>query len=410
VYVTGQVVVVGASVAGLRTAQALRDQGFDGRLVLIGDEPRLPYDKPPLSKQFLAGTWDLPRFTLLTGRDAEESGIELRLGSAAVHLHAAARQVELADGAVIDYDDAVIATGASARPSPWKPESGLHLLRTATDVEALTADLRAPGPVLIVGAGVVGCEVAATMRSLGREVVLVDTLAAPMERVVGAGFAARLAALHHRRGVVTRFGTGVRRISGTAGNLTAELTNGTVLSAAVAVVGIGSVPNDAWLRDSGLEIDDGVVTDEFGRAIGCQHVYAVGDVARTWHPAVARHMRAEHWSGAVEDASRIARTIVHPLEPVAPVLANYVWSDQYDWKIQVVGTPGSSEFELVGDLEAEKPRAAVVYGDGDGSGGFGGVITVNWPTALVQCRRLLAQRSSYDAALSRLTDLENSKR
>jgi NADPH-dependent 2,4-dienoyl-CoA reductase/sulfur reductase-like enzyme len=382
-----RMVVVGASVAGVRTALALRAKGFEGELVLIGDEARLPYDKPPLSKQFLAQEWDLRRFTLLDERAAGAAGIDLRLGAAAVRLTPSASLVELSDGAVVPYDRLVIATGASARPSPWTPDSGLHQIRSVADVQALAADLNTGGEVAIIGAGAVGCEITATLRMAGHAVTMVDMLAAPMQRVVGPHLAASLLALHHRHGVTTRLRTGVRGISGWAGDLSVDLTDGTTINAGAVVVGIGAVPNDAWLRDSGLGIDDGVRTDEFGRAEGCQDIYAVGDVANRWHSRLGRYVRSEHWSAAAEDGARIAHNILNPDCPTVMESVPYVWSHQYDWKIQVAGHSGDGKPELVGDFSREKPKGAALYADRSGS--LARAVTVNWPSALMRCRRHL---------------------
>lgn len=402
-----RIVVVGASVAGVRTALALRGQGFEGELILIGDEARLPYDKPPLSKQFLAQEWNLGRFTLLDERAAGDAGIDLRLGAAAVRLTPSASSVELSDGTVVPYDRLVIATGASARPAPWTPDSGLHQIRSVTDVEALAADLHTGGEVAIIGAGVVGCEVAATLRMMGHAVTLVDMLAAPMERVVGPDLAASFLALHHRRGVTTHLGTGVRDISGRAGDLRVDLADGTTINAGAVVVGIGAVPNDSWLRDSGLRVDDGVRTDEFGRAEGRPDIYAVGDVANRWHSRLGRHVRSEHWSAAAEDGVRIARNILNPDCPTVMESVPYVWSHQYDWKIQVAGFSGEGKPELVGDFSGEKPKGAALYADR--SGGLNRAVTVNWPSALVKCRRHLDAGGSVVSmreTLARMRDIQ----
>ncbi|MTD55416.1 NAD(P)/FAD-dependent oxidoreductase [Amycolatopsis pithecellobii] len=382
-----RIVVVGASIAGVRTALALRGQGFEGELVLVGDESQLPYDKPPLSKQFLSGQWNLGRFTLLDEHAADAARIDLRLGAAAVGLAPSASLVELSDGRVVPYDRLVVATGASARPSPWNPHSGLHRIRSVADIEALTADLRGGGDVAVIGAGVVGCEVAATLRMLGHAVTLVDTLTAPMERVVGPDLAARFLALHHRHGVTTHLGTEVRGISGCMGDLSVDLADGATIKAAAVVVGIGSVPNDSWLRGSGLALDGGVRTDEFGRAEGFPDIYAVGDVANRWHSGLGRHHRSEHWSAAAEDGVRVAHNILHPGSPAVLESVPYVWSHQYDWKIQVAGFASDGKSELVGDLSGEKPKGAALYADG--SGCLARAVTVNWPSALVKCRRHL---------------------
>jgi phthalate 3,4-dioxygenase ferredoxin reductase component len=396
------VVVIGSSVGGVSTAQALRREGFEGRIVLVGEETATPYDKPPLTKQFLAGDWDADRVTLLSPEAAEHSGIELRLGAAATRLDAAGRQVLLADGTQLAYDSLVVATGASARSSPWRPASGVHVIRTLQDSRALREALRSGGPVVVVGGGFIGSEVAGTARALGHEVTMVDPLPTPIGRVVGPEVGRYFTELHHRHGVETRFGVGVEEIDGVAGRLRVRLTDGAELAAATVVVGIGAVPNDGWLADSGRQIDNGVRCDQFSRAIGAPDVYVAGDVARWFHPGHREHIRVEHWTNAVEQGACVAHNIAHPgdLHPYQPV--EYVWSDQYDWKIQLVGRPAAgTRIATIGELGGEKPRAAVLYTD-DGTRRLCGAVTVNWPRALAQCRRLVSAGATFDEARDRL--------
>ncbi|SDF00065.1 phthalate 3,4-dioxygenase, ferredoxin reductase subunit [Blastococcus aurantiacus] len=390
---TETVVVVGSSTGGVRTAQALRREGFAGRIVLVGEEPHAPYDKPPLSKQYLAGEWELDRLALITPEAAASAEIELRLGVAAVRLDVAAQQVLLADGTALDFDSVVIATGAAARPSPWPADSGVHVIRTLADVDGLRADLAAGGAVVVVGGGVVGAEAAATISTLGHAVTVVDPLRTPLARLVGPEVGRPLEELHRRHGVDTRFGVGVEGIDGTAGNLTVRLTDGSVLPAATVLVGIGAVPNDAWLADSGLLVENGVVCDRYCRAVDSDRVWAVGDVARWQDPRYPTEVRLEHWTNAVEQAAAVAHNIVHAdgLKPYSPL--EYVWSDQYDWKLQIVGHASrGGRYEVVGDLAADPARAAVLYSDDDGR--LIGAVSVNWPKALVTSRRALTAGGS----------------
>jgi NADPH-dependent 2,4-dienoyl-CoA reductase/sulfur reductase-like enzyme len=382
------VVIVGSSVGGVRTAKALRSQGFTGRVVVIGGEAHLPYDKPPLSKQFLAGAWDQNRVTILTAEDADQADIELRLGSAAECLDMADRAVVLTDGTRVGYDVLVVATGAAARPSPWSVDSGIHLVRTLDDTRELARALAVTGPVVVVGGGFIGAEVAATAHAAGRDVTIVDPLAAPISRVVGAELGAMLAGVHARHGVRTRFGIGVESVEGREGDLRVTLTDGETLPAATVVVGIGAIPNDGWLASSGLLIDDGVVCDEFCRAIDHPDVYAVGDVARWWHPRHGEDIRVEHWTNAAEQSVCVAHNVCHPGELRAYAPTEYVWSDQYDWKIQIAGRPNRSALHrIIGDIAGDPAQAAAVYGDRDGI--LSGAVTVNWPKALMMCRRMI---------------------
>ncbi|TYK51009.1 NAD(P)/FAD-dependent oxidoreductase [Actinomadura decatromicini] len=400
-------VVVGSSVAGVRTAQALTAGGFDGRVLVIGAEDTEPYDKPPLSKHFLTGAWAAGRLSLLNGGPSDER-IELRLGAAAEHLDVADKQVSLADGTRVPYDVCVIATGASARPSPWAARDGVHVLRTLGDGAALRRDLLRGGEVVVVGGGFVGAEVAAAARGLACRVTIVDPLLDPMARVLGPAVGPLLTGIHERHGVRTRFGAGVVAIEGTSGDLRVFLDDGTVLPAATVVVGIGAVPNDGWLRSSGLDVANGVLCDEYCRALGTRDVFAAGDVARWPHPRHTDHVRVEHWTNAVEQAACVARNIVQPDEPVPYRPVEYVWSDQYDWKIQIVGSPArTTGHTVIGDLTGDRPRAAVA--STDAAGRLAAAVTLNWPRALVTCRRLLAADADFTEALAELDRLADAR-
>ncbi|KQS60712.1 pyridine nucleotide-disulfide oxidoreductase [Geodermatophilus sp. Leaf369] len=402
------VVVVGSSVAGVRTVQALRSAGFAGRVVLVGEESELPYDKPPLSKQFLAGAWDIAKIRLLTAERAAELDVELRLGSAADRLDVAGKQLHLADGSVLDWDVVVLATGAAARPSPWPVGSGVHVVRTLADAGALRADLADEGPVVVVGGGFIGAEVAATAHALGRDVTVVDPLPTPIGRVVGDEVGAHFTALHARHGVGTRFGTGVESVTGGAGDLTVTLTDGTSLPAATVVVGIGATPNDGWLATSGLLVENGVTCDQHCRAVDSADVYVVGDLARWYHPGHQEHLRVEHWTNAVDSAVVAAHNIAHPDDLRAHAPVEYVWSDQYDWRIQIVGRPArATRHELVGTLDGDTARGAVLYTDDEGR--LRGAVTVNWPKALVTCRRLVSTGAGFADAVAQVTALPPAK-
>lgn len=403
---TGGAVVVGSSVAGVRTAQALRASGYQGVLHLIGEDTDEPYDKPPLSKGLLTGTQQDDDACLLTREQAAAAGIELVLGRRATALDLHRRLLELDDGSHAEYDQLVIATGARARPSPWDAP-GVHVLRSMQDLRALRRDLHRGGHVVVVGGGFIGAEVASSARTLGLEVTIVDPVEVPMSRVLSAEIGEHFLDMHRRNGVVTRLGTGVRAVAAAAGRaLELTLDDGSVLKADTVVVGIGSVPNDDWLERSGLVIEDGVVCDEYGRAAGAPDVYAVGDVARWQDPALGIPVRVEHWTNTVEQARVVAHNIVHPQEPLAHQGVHYVWSDQHDWKIQVAGrTTGSRQFVLVGDVRSEN-RFVALYTQDDVQ--LSGAVTVNWPQAGVICRRalaageeLVAVRDKLEAALAK---------
>jgi NADPH-dependent 2,4-dienoyl-CoA reductase/sulfur reductase-like enzyme len=385
-----RVVIVGASIGGVRTAEALRAEGHRGSIVVVGAEREAPYDKPPLSKQFLAGAWETEDACLLTEQTAAKARIELRLGASATALNVARRRVELADGTQLCYDRAVIATGAAARPSPWAATSGVHVLRTLADARALRVALQREGPIVVVGAGFIGAEVAATAHAAGRDVTVVDPLAAPAAGAVGPAVARLLAGVHARRGVATRLGVGVTDVRGDAGALTVTLSDGAQLPAATVVVGIGVTLNDAWLEGSGrsgLQLDDGVVCAADGGAVGADGVYAVGDVARWWRRGRGEYARTEHWTSACEQAACVAHNLAHPGD-----------RREHDWKIQLAGRPGRcGSHELIGDHESDPPRFAALYRDDDGA--LGGAVTVNWPRALAVCRRHIHAGERFATAL-----------
>lgn len=387
-----RILIVGASVGGVRVAQALRSEGYVGQIVLIDAERELPYDKPPLSKGLLLGTTDPERIRLLTEEKAAELDVELRLGVAAIGLDAVARQVALADGSTEAYDTLVVATGVAASRGPWGGlhGSGVHVVRTLADASALRKELIAGGPVVVIGSGFIGAEVAASARSLGLETHLIDPVPTPMSRSFEPGVGAIFAELHQDRGVITHFGVGVKDVSRARGGVDVRLSDGSVVAAAVVVVGIGAHPVTDWLRGSGVTLDDGIVCDEHLRAESPGEpgsIYVVGDVCRWRDAETGDLIRAEHWTNAVDQASCAARNIVHPDELHAYRAIEYVWTDQYDWKIQVVGAHHGAAFSrTIGSPEGG--RFVVLYATEDGA--LRGAAVANWPKALVTTRKAMA--------------------
>jgi 3-phenylpropionate/trans-cinnamate dioxygenase ferredoxin reductase component len=388
-----RVVVVGASLAGTRAAEALRREGFTGRLTLVGDEAHQPYDRPPLSKQFLAGTWDEERIRLRVG---DELDAEWRLGVRAVGLDTGAREVELAGGERVPYDGLVIATGAAPRTLPGVELEGVFVLRTLDDSIALKKALAGATRVAVLGAGFIGCEVAATCRGLGLEAARVDIFDHPLFRVLGAEMGAVCGRMHAEHGAELHMGVASERIEGDGGRATGiTLADGTFVAAEVVVVGIGVTPATEWLAGSGLTIDDGVVCDETCAAIGVEGVpiegvVAAGDLARWTNPLFGRAMRLEHWTNAAEQADHAAARLWSGPEvgPFAPV--PYFWSDQYDAKIQLVGIPGPDVQVLEGSVEERKFVAG--YGEG---GRLVGALGFSSPRRLMQYRALVEQRAPF---------------
>ena len=389
-----EVVIVGASLAGLRAAEALRREGFDGRLVLVGEEPHRPYDRPPLSKELLAGALE-PADIALWRAPHDQLGIEERLGVAAVALDAGARRVTLADGTVLGYDGLVIATGATPRRLPGLAlGEGIHVLRTLDDALALRAELERGPRVGVIGGGFIGAEVAATCRRRGLPVTVLEALPAPMARALGPRIGGVLAGLHADHGVDLRCGVRIEAVETQGPGVRVRLAGGVTVEVDVLVVAIGVEPATGWLTGSGLRLDDGVCCDATCHA--APGVVAAGDVARWPNPRFGgTPMRIEHWTNAVEQAHHAARSLLAgpAAEPFAPV--PYVWSDQYDTKIQVVGhLPGAERSEVVaGDLEAR--RFVVAYGR---DGRVVGAVGFDQPRLVMQARALIAAGAAFDEA------------
>lgn len=394
-----RIVVVGASLAGFRAAEELRAAGHDGPITVVGDEPHAPYERPPLSKQVLAGTQP-PAATAIhpaTG-SVDDLDLDFRLGASATGLDLRARTVLLGGGDRLPYDGLVIATGASARRLPGTDHlAGVHTLRTLDDCLALRAELEgAPRRVAVVGAGFIGAEVAATCRGMGLDVSLIEALPVPLERGLGPQMGAVMADLHRDHGVDVRLGVGVVRIDGEARAEAVRLTDGTVVDVDVVVVGIGVTPNTDWLEGSGLTLDNGVVCDE--TCLAAPGVVAAGDVARWPNPTFDEVMRVEHWDNAIAMGAHAARTLLagpEGAEAFAPV--PWFWSDQYDRKVQLAGRAGADDDVEVVSGSVEERRFVAFYGR---SGRIVGVLGMNQPAKVARWRSLVEQRTAWDDALA----------
>ncbi|MCX4965370.1 FAD-dependent oxidoreductase [Streptomyces sp. NBC_00654] len=364
------ILVVGASAAGLTVAETLRRLGYAGALTVLGAEPHLPYDRPPLSKHVLSGHWEPSRATLRDPQALARLDAGLVLGSPAVALDAGARSVRTAAGRTLRADAVVVATGLSPRTLPGQADlAGAHVLRTLDDALALRRELAAGARLVVVGDGVLGSEIAATARSMGAEVTLVGPQSAPMTDQLGPEVAARLARLHTDRGVRLLPGSAVRGLRAAGGRVTGvHLDSGETLPADVVVVAIGATPNTAWLSGSGLRVDDGLVCDSWCRA--ADGIYAAGDVARWHHDALGTLQRLENRTNATEQAMAVARTVLGDGRPYRPV--PYFWTEQYATRIHVYGTP-SADAELTvveGDM-AEQRFVALYHRDGTVTGVLG---------------------------------------
>jgi NADPH-dependent 2,4-dienoyl-CoA reductase/sulfur reductase-like enzyme len=394
-----RVAVVGASLAGLEAAKELRRAGFTGELVVFGKEPHRPYDRPPLSKELLAGTWPTENVTLALDTAADA---DWRCGVPVTRLDAGRRVVE-AGGVAEAFDGIVIATGATAlRPgSLGAGLTGVHTLRTVEDCLALAKDLRAaPGRVLVVGGGFIGAEVASTCRTLGLPVTVVEGLAAPMERALGPEVGGLLAEVHRDHGVDLRLGTTVFCLEGAGRVERAVLSDGSTLDVDVVVLAVGVRPATGWLDGSGLTLDGGVVCDE--TCLAAPGVVAAGDVAVWPNRLFGEARRVEHWDNAIRQGRHAARRLIAgddpaghlPYEPVP-----WVWSDQFDCKLQVVGSPAPhDEFRLVSGGVAER-RFTGLYRRGDR---LVAVVALNAPRSIVTGRRLLQGGISWHDATIQL--------
>jgi len=386
------IVVVGGSLAGLRAGETLRREGFDGELVIVSAEDRLPYDRPPLSKQVLAGSWEAEQTVLHGGAELEATWL---LGRRATALTIGPpHRVALDDGEALFADGVVVATGASPRMLPGtEPMEGVFVLRTLEDCLRLRAELERGPRVVVVGAGFIGSEVAATCRERGLQVTVLEALAVPLERALGPAMGAFCADLHRDHGTDVRLGVGVDGMTpdGTGRAARVELSDGTAVEADVVVVGVGVAPETGWLAGSGLTIDNGVVCDEWCQA--GPGVVAAGDVARWPNPRFGGQMRVEHWTNAVEQGTAAARTLLHgPAdgEQYAPV--PYFWSDQYDAKMQYVGhASGQDEVDVVEGSVADR-RFVAAYGR---EGRLVAALAVNWPARAMHYRKLIAQAAAF---------------
>ncbi|HEX5946288.1 MAG TPA: FAD-dependent oxidoreductase [Acidimicrobiales bacterium] len=410
-----RIVIAGASLAGLRAAEELRHQGFDGTVTVIGDEPHRPYDRPPLSKQVLAGDWTTDRIelTVAAGGGIDALDLDWRLGTSATGLDAGAREVLLADGERVRYDGLVLATGARPRELPGTESlAGVHTLRTLDDCLAVRAALDAGAQrVVVVGAGFIGSEVAATCRGLGRDVTILEALPVPLGRVLGEEMGAVMGDLHRDHGVDLRLDTAVAGFEGADRVERVRLADGSSVDADLVVVGIGVTPNTGWLEGSGLALDDGVVCD--ATTLVAPGVVAAGDVARWPSHRFGALLRIEHWDNAIGMGEHAARRLlaeapfaggngaaaaaedeVGPYDPVP-----WFWSDQYDRKIQLAGWSSGADEVAVVDGSTEERRFVALYRKGDR---LVAVLAMNRPRLLVTFRALVERGASWDEALAQV--------
>ena len=396
----------------MHAARTLRLEGHTGPIVVLDADRRAPYDKPPLSKQVLSQGWEPEKIVLPAA--TEDLDLDLRLEVQATGLDLERRVVSvetLAGPDEVPFDGLVLATGAAARRLPGTDGvDGVHVVRSLDDALALRADLEAgPSRVVVIGAGFIGAEVAASCRSLDLDVTLVEALPVPLERVLGAEMGAVCGRLHVEHGVDVRLGTGVdhletvpsadgrSRVTGVA------LTDGTTVAAEVVVVGIGVSVNTGWLEGSGLTLDDGVVCDE--TLLAAPGVVAAGDIARYPSERFGGLLRVEHWEHAIQGGEAAARRLLAEESGAAPDAFDptpWFWSDQYDRKLQLAGRPSPTDEVRVVVGSTEELRFVALYGREDR---LVAVLGMNRPRHVVQLRNLVEEGASYHEALERAAAL-----
>ena len=407
-----RIAVIGASLAGLSAAETLRAEGYGGTITLVGAEDRLPYDRPPLSKQVLTGERDPNSTALRTDERYDELDLDLRLGTRATALGPAAHEVTLDSGtgsAVLAYDRLIIATGASPRSLPGTPPlDGTYTLRTIDDCIALRREFEAGARVVVVGAGFIGGEVASSARARGLDVTVLEAAPVPLERAVGAEMGRVCAALQTAHGVDLRLGTGVEGFDGAQRVERVRLADGSTLAADVVVVGVGVAPNVGWLDGSGIAVDNGITCDAT-LATSAPDVYAAGDVANWLNPQFGERMRAEHWTNAVEQGRAAALNVLTSSEHASPFSSvPYFWSDQYETKIQFVGhaRPDDEVRVVHGSVDDSGPgdgRFVALYGRG---GRLVAAIGFNWARHVMAYRAMIGEGIGWGDALAHAASVD----
>lgn len=389
--------------AGTRAAETLRSSGFRGTITMVGAENQKPYDRPPLSKNYLAGDWDEERVALRKPEVLDELNITWKLGVAAASLDTVAKTIVLANGETISYDGLIIATGGDVRRLPNQPNiAGIHTLRTLDDATALRNEIAEGTRVVVIGAGFIGLEAAATAKKRGAEVTVLEGLEAPLIRAMGAEMGAAIGAVHERNGVRVMCGVQVASIDGDTRVTGVTLSNGETITADVVIVGIGVSPATKWLETSGLTLRDGVVCDANLNA-GPETVFVAGDVLR-WPNSlfadVEADMRVEHWTNAAEQGAHAATNLMAVLngtEQTPYVAVPFFWSDQFDARIQCLGRPSAN---AVVDVVAGNPadgKWCAMYSVNDR---LTAVLGVSQPKLVMPSRALLSTHTSREDALA----------
>lgn len=387
------IVVIGASLAGLSTVRELRAAGYEGRVTVIGDEPHMPYDRPPLSKEYLTGE---PSLELAESDDIDALQAEWMLGRAAVGVTSdsgGGHTVTLDDGTALDADAVVLATGARARSLPgWPSLPGVHTLRTVDDARALRGSLENAQRLVVVGAGFIGAEVASTAAGRGIDVTVVEMSTTPLVGILGEEVAAACTALHGLNGVTLLTGVCVSGVTGEDRVTGVLLDDGTELAADVVVVGVGAVPNTEWLTHPEITIENGFRTDDSCRT-GAPGVYAVGDCATSFNVHLGAHHRSEHWTNATQQARIVASAILGT--PQAPHAAPYFWSKQYGRQLQFAGHRQQGDVVRFIDGDASAASFVALY---ERDGVATAVFSMDNPRLFTRHRKLIERQLAEQVA------------
>ncbi|WP_197415842.1 FAD/NAD(P)-binding oxidoreductase [Mycobacterium sp. IS-1742] len=379
---SGGIVIVGGGLAAARTAEQLRRSEYSGPVTIVSDEDHLPYDRPPLSKEVLRSETD--DVTLKPAEFYQENDITVLLGAGAATLDTEGRTLTLTDGREIGYEELVIATGLVPKRIPSFPDlPGIHVLRNFNESLKLREEAGSARRAVVIGAGFIGCEVAASLRKLGVEVALVEPQPAPLASVLGQQIGELVARLHRAEGVDVRCGVGVAEVKGQDRVQSVVLSDGAEVEADLVVVGIGSRPATDWLDGSGITLDNGVVCDAEGRS-SAPHVWAIGDVA-SWLDTVGNQVRVEHWSN-VADQARVLVPAMLGQDVPGVVSVPYFWSDQYDVKIQCLGEP---EADDTVHIVEDDGRKFLAYYERDGV--VAGVVGGGMPGKVMKTRNKIAK-------------------
>jgi 3-phenylpropionate/trans-cinnamate dioxygenase ferredoxin reductase subunit len=379
-------VIVGGGLAAVRAAEAMRESGFDGEVVLVGAERELPYHRPPLSKEYLAGTGKRDDLFIQLSSFYSDNRIALELGSRAVALDVPGRAITLANGRHINFDKLLIATGTEPvrLQVPGVELPGVFYLRTLEDSDALGAALRDAKSVVVVGAGLIGLEVAAVARTAGKQVTVIESAPTPLRRIFGPSLGQAIAELHREKGVDVRLSSEVVALRGSGRVEEVILKDGSTLPADVVVIGIGVRAQLDWLKGSGVEVDDGVLVDEFCQT-SVPGIYAAGDIASTWSPSLRTRVRVEQYGHAQSQGAAAGKVMAGERTPFEPLPS--AGSEQFGIRLQVTGRVHEGlEMAVRGDVSARSFTAFFL----DGQSRVRAAISVGRPKDMLAARKLIA--------------------